>query len=90
MGRTVTLRAWCFVDGVVHFSNATPPGALPIKAFTGKPRDAKTWRGELEGFCRLGPDNVTRYVPGVAESADQLEAVDALTDFALRLLKAGL
>lgn len=79
----VSMRAWCFQDGVIHFSLFLPHGALPV-AHCYEGDDIVAWRNRVLGFCALSKGGITHLVPGVVEYYGELAAA-AVTVFARRL-----
>lgn len=78
------MRAWCFQDGVLHFSLFLPHGALPVShCYEGD--NVVAWRDRILVFCVLGKEGITHLVPGVAEYYGEL-AAEAVTRFARRLI----
>jgi hypothetical protein len=77
----IGLRAWCFRDGVLHFSRYLPYGALPL-AMCDAETPVAAWQQRIRVRCRLGYDGVTYLVPGVPETDCPYRAADAVARFA--------
>lgn len=70
------MYAYCWANGVIRFGKKVPETAIPFaKLKLGKVRD---FRESITACARLAYDNCTWLVPGIPESENQDQAIEAL------------
>ena len=77
------MRAYCWADGRIEFGQKLPRGALPIA----RERCGGRMRQIVEGLARKGYEPASLLVPGIPETTDPVQRLEALERFTLQVAR---